>query len=169
MNLEIETQVGTISAGISRINGVYEKYAHKQGISYGIINIFYMLRFHDAVTQNQIAEICMIPKQTVHSFIKQLKTEGYIVLAANGNDKREKEILLTPRGEKYSQELLEPFFELHEKAAKRLGTDFLQQLSNILTSLGDIFELELELKQISEKWEEKTKQRMNNVQYSQII
>jgi len=160
MNTEIETYIGSISAGISRINGVYSKYAQKQGISYGLIDILYVLRVHGAVTQKQIAEICIIPKQTVNSFIKQLKADNYIFLASGNEDKREKEIRLTSEGEAYSQRLLKPFFELHEMVANRTGIEMLHQLSTLLNVLGDSLELEIEIEKVSVKWEGKMKAKL---------
>jgi DNA-binding MarR family transcriptional regulator len=133
-------------------------YAQKQGISYGIIDIVYLLRLHGAVTQKQIAETCKMPKQTVNSFIKQLKSENYIFLVpTNTEDKREKEIRLTSTGERYSLKLLKPFFELHEQVAGRVGMEVLRQLSNTLNTLGDALERELEIEKASIKWEEKMK------------
>jgi DNA-binding MarR family transcriptional regulator len=157
MNIKIEAGLGSISAGVSRIEGLYSKWAQKHGVPYGIVQVFYILRLNGAVTQKQISEICEIPKQTVNSVIKQLKADNHITLIANKEDKREKKIQLTPLGEAYSMELLKHFFELNETVGKRVGINLINQLSNGIKTLGDALEMEMELKEVSSKWEEKIK------------
>lgn len=157
MNIKIETSLGSIAAGMTRIEGLYEKLAEKQGFSYGVVQLFYILKLNDSVTQKQVSQICNIPKQTVNIVIKQLKTEKHIILIANKKDKREKIIKLTPLGEALSQKLLTPYFELNELVGKKIGIDLLNNLSKGLNTLGDALELEMELKEVSSKWEEKKK------------
>ena len=158
MNMEIEKGLGTISAGVSRIDGLYSKLAQKQGVPYGIIQVLYILRLNGAVTQKQISEICEIPKQTVNSVVKQLQADSHITLVSSSEDKREKKIQFTSLGETYCQELLNPFFELNEKVVDRIGIDLIRQLSEGLTTLGDAIELEMELKEVSLKWENKRRE-----------
>ena len=153
MDIEIETGLGSISAGVSRLDGLYSKWAQKHGNPYGVIQVYYILKLNGAVTQKQISEFCEIPKQTVNNVIQQLKANKHITLKANKEDKREKKIRLTPLGETYIQEILTPFFELNETVIKRVGMDLLRDLSKGLNTLGDALELEMELKEVSSKWE----------------
>ena len=158
MNWDIETSLGSIAAGVSRLEGLYSKWAQKNGNPYGMVQVFYILRLNGAVTQKRISEICEIPKQTVNSVIKQLKADKHITLKTSDEDKREKIIQLTPLGEAYTQKILEPFFELNEMVVNRVGMDLLNQLTKGLTSLGDALELEMELKEVSSRWENKKRQ-----------
>jgi len=155
MNLEADIAIGAIAAGVSRIEGLYTKLAQKHGLPYGLIQVLYILRLNSHVTQKQISEICEIPKQTVNSVIKQLKAENHITLMANDEDKRKKKIQFTPTGKAYAQETLKPFFELNKMVVSKIGMDLLLQLSKKLKTLGDAIELEIELKTVSAKWEEK--------------
>jgi len=155
MNNEADAAIGAVGTGASRLTGLYTKFAQKHGIQYGTIQVFYVLKFNSPVTQKQISEICEIPKQTVNGVIKQLKNDNYITLAVGEGDKREKQIVLTPLGEAHIQEALTPFFELNEMVMKRIGRKSIQQLSQNIAMLGDALELEIELKEVSSKWEEK--------------
>jgi len=155
MNLEVETCIGAVSAEISRLTGLYSKWAETHDNPYGIIQVLYVLALHENVTQKQISEICEIPKQTVNSVIKQLKADKHITLLTSKDDKREKKIKLTPLGKTYVQKTLNPFFELNEAAVKRVGIDLLHQLSKGLKTFGDALEMEMELKEVSTKWEMK--------------
>ena len=160
MNIEIEKGLGSLSAGVSRIDGLYSKWAQKHGNTYGVIQVLYALKLGGTVTQKQISESCEIPKQTVNSVIKQLKADKHISLVANNEDKREKKIKLTPLGETYAQKLLTPFFELNEMVVSKVGMDLLQNLSKGLKTLGDTLEMEMEIKEVSLKWEAKIKTNM---------
>jgi DNA-binding MarR family transcriptional regulator len=155
MTFEADAAIGALDAGVSRLRGLYAKFAQKHEIPYGIIQVAYVLGLHSPVTQKQISEICEIPKQTVNGVIKQLKADKHITVTAGKEDKREKLITLTPKGEKYIQDTLKPFFELNKMVATRLGADFINQLSRGLTTLGDTLEMEMELAEVVKKWEGK--------------
>ena len=142
------------------MEGLYSKWAQKHGNPYGVIQVLYVLRLNGTVTQKQISEICEIPKQTVNSVIKQLKVDKHITLVANNEDKREKKIKLTLLGETYIQRILTPFFELNEIVIKRVGMKLLRDLSEGLKTLGDTLEMEMEIKEVSSKWENKMKTNM---------
>jgi DNA-binding MarR family transcriptional regulator len=160
MNNKADDAIGAIDAGVRRIKALYEKFAQKHGIPYGIIQVAYVLSLHGPVTQKQISEICEIPKQTVNGVVRQLKEDQYVTIMTSKEDKREKEIRLTPLGETYIQETLKPFFELNKMVVDRIGIDFIQQLSQGLTTLGDALELEMELKEVSSKWEDKINENL---------
>jgi len=157
MNHDADVAIGAIAAAVSRITGLYTKFAQKHGISYGVIQVLYVLNVKNPVTQKQISEICEIPKQTVNSVVNQLKDDKYITLTSSTGDKREKTISLTQLGEAYLKETLSPFFEINKMVVNRVGMDLIRQLSTGLTTLGDTLELEIELKDVSLKWEEKIK------------
>jgi DNA-binding MarR family transcriptional regulator len=157
MNYNADVAIGAIDAGVSRIKTLYTKFAQKHEIPYGIIQVSYVLRLHNPVTQKQISEICEIPKQTVNGVIKQLKAANYITVTVGTGDKREKEIRLTPLGEVYIQETLLPFFELNKTVASRIGMDLLEQLTQGLAVLGDALEMEMELQEVVTKWGGKIK------------
>jgi DNA-binding MarR family transcriptional regulator len=160
MNNEADAAIGAIDAGVSRIKGLYTKFAQKHEIPYGIIQVAYVLSLRNPVTQKQISEICEIPKQTVNGVVRQLKEDKYITITAGKEDKREKKIRLTPLGEVYIQETLKPFFELNKMVVDRIGMDFIHQLSQGLNTLGDTLEMEMELKEVSSKWEDKINENL---------
>ncbi|MDR2392821.1 MAG: MarR family transcriptional regulator [Treponema sp.] len=155
MNLKFERALESIASSISRITGLYRQLAQKNGVLYGIVQVLYSLYFRDEVTQKQICESCEIPKQTVNNVIRLFKKENYITLDANGTDNRQKLITLTPSGKEYMQEILEPYFRLNEKVFDRIGSELTHQLVEGLTTLGDAIELEMELYEVSSKWEKK--------------
>lgn len=161
MNLEIEKEIGNISSSVSRIEGLYQKWAQNNDVLYGVVQVLYILRFNDGVTQKQISEICEIPKQTINNVIRQFKADKYITLVSSPEDKREKQIILTQAGQDYSQKILKPFFAVHEKVGNRLGIQALQQLVESITNFCDVLEMEMELYEVTLKWDSKEKTRGN--------
>jgi DNA-binding MarR family transcriptional regulator len=155
MNSKFESELGAIASSVSRIGGLYQQWAQKNDTLYGIAQVAYILYLQGPVTQKQISESCKIPKQTVNNVIRLFKKEKYITLNADGTDKRQKLITLTPAGKDYMQKMLEPCFRLNEKVFDRLGSALSHQLVEGLTALGDAIELEMELYEVSSKWEKK--------------
>jgi DNA-binding MarR family transcriptional regulator len=156
MNQKFESELGTIASSISRIQGLYQQWAQKNNMLYGVVQVLYILYLRGSVTQKQISESCETPKQTVNNVIRLFKKEKYVILGESGTDKRQKFIKLTPAGKEYMQKILEPYFRLNEKVFDRLGSELSHQLVEGLTALGDTIELEMELYEVSSKWEKKT-------------
>jgi len=161
MTYEADVAIGTLDAGVSRIKGLYTRFAQKHEIPYGIIQVAYVLGIHNPVTQKQISETCEIPKQTVNGVIRQLKADQHIAITVGKEDKREKEIALTQKGEAYIQCTLKPFSELNKMVVDRVGADFVKQLSQGLTTLGDMLEMEMELQEVAAKWEGKIQKNIS--------
>jgi len=157
VDYEADAAMAAIDSGVSRIKGLYAKFAQENEIPYGLIQVSYVLKFNSPVTQKQISEICEIPKQTVNGIVKQLKADKYISVTPSKDDKREKEIRLTPLGEEYVRDTLSPFFELNKMVTDRISMSFIEQLIQGLAKLGDVIEMEIELKKVSSKWENKFK------------
>jgi DNA-binding MarR family transcriptional regulator len=155
MNPKFESELGAIASSVSRIQGLYQQWAQKNNMLYGIVQVLYILYLQGPVTQKQISEGCETPKQTVNNVIRLFKKEKYITLDTGDTDKRQKLIKLTPAGKEYMQKILEPYFKLNEKVFDRLGFKLIHQLVEGLTALGDAIELEMELYEVSSKWEKK--------------
>jgi DNA-binding MarR family transcriptional regulator len=119
------------------------------------VQVLYSLYFRGKVTQKQISESCEIPKQTVNNVIRLFKKENYITLDANSTDNRQKLIALTLSRKEYMQKILEPYFKLNEKVFDRIESKLTHQLVEGLTALSDAIELEMELYEVSSKWEQK--------------
>jgi DNA-binding MarR family transcriptional regulator len=153
MNPEIENELGSLSASISRINGLYRQWGLKNGALYGVTQVLYVLRFKEAATQKQICECCEIPKQTVNNVVKQLKDEGYIEFETTAEDKRQKLIRLTALGIDFAKRTLEPFFRLNLRVYERLGLDPIRNLASGLYDLGDAIELEMRMLELDSQWD----------------
>lgn len=78
---------------------LYDKLAAKVGINSNQLSILYYLETHEKVTQKNITEDMLIPKQTVNTILNNWIKQGYIFFE-NELSKKNKIILFTELGKK---------------------------------------------------------------------
>lgn len=155
MESDFIKELAAISSAVSRVGGLYQKWAQKHEAHYCTVQIFFAVRSKGSVTQKQICESYEMSKQTVNNVIRQLKKNDYIDLVESEADKREKKIVLTQSGEIYSRQLLEPLFELDKKVVERVGLNLIVRLAEDMNTYGDALELEMELAEITSAWDKR--------------
>ena len=65
---------------ICRQTELYGEWARCHGMSYNTMMTLYALDLRDGVTQKEITEGWLLPKQTVHTVVKELERRGYVRL-----------------------------------------------------------------------------------------
>lgn len=93
-------------------NAIYESWAKERGLSYyELLVLLSLVEEGDGTTSRDLCEHWVLPKQTVHSILRNLIQRSWVVMDADGRDRRSKRIQLTEmgrkRGEEISQALLE--------------------------------------------------------------
>ena len=78
-------------------NIIYEEWARSHGLSANSLLVLQSL-YDGACTQKTISQKWCIPKQTINTILKNLEAQGYLELIAMEQDKRNKQIHLTPAG-----------------------------------------------------------------------
>ena len=120
-------------------NAVYDDWAREQGLSSNSALILYALyEEKENCTQKSISQMWSIPKQTVNTILKEFSANGYIELSADKKDKRNKLIMLTPKGNAYAGKIVESLRKRELFAIDRMG------LENI-TRMNDVTELFISL------------------------
>ena len=120
-------------------NAVYDDWAREQGLSSNSALILYTLYEEKKnCTQKSISQMWSIPKQTVNTILKEFSANGYIELSADKKDKRNKLIMLTPKGNAYAGKIVESLRKRELFAIDRMG------LENI-TRMNDVTELFISL------------------------
>ncbi|ULQ60991.1 MarR family transcriptional regulator [Brucepastera parasyntrophica] len=143
---EFKAQITAINSATSRINGLYGKWAQKRKVNHYAMDILYLLLTEGPLTQKKFREEFEIPKQSVNNVITSLKNAGYIILEASPEDRREKIILLTKKGLRYSEKLLAPLFEIEEAVIRRMGPRMMRQMIEATAVYGNFLEQEMEKK-----------------------
>lgn len=126
-----------INKNISINSRIYGEFANKHRFNNLETPILYSLLIFKNLTQNDIANEYLLPKQTVNNIIKKFEGLGIVMLNQDFVDKRKKIITLTDKGVDYITKQLGPMLDAENEAAKMLGCDKLNNVINSLKELND--------------------------------
>ena len=112
-------------------NAVYDDWAREQGLSSNSALILYALyEEKENCTQKSISQMWSIPKQTVNTILKEFSANGYIELSADKKDKRNKLIMLTPKGNAYAGKIIDSLRKRELFAIDRMGLENITRMNN---------------------------------------
>ena len=112
-------------------NAVYDDWAREQGRSSNSALILYTLyEEKENCTQKSISQMWSIPKQTVNTILKEFSANGYIELSADKKDKRNKLIMLTPKGNAYAGKIVESLRKRELFAIDQMGLENITRMNN---------------------------------------
>ena len=83
---------------------LYDEFAKSKGIlmkTFLVLNALFYAK--DGMTQKEVCERTFQSKQTVSLIIKNLLHDGYVTLAGNADDKRNKTVRMTEAGRAYAE------------------------------------------------------------------
>ena len=75
------------------------------------------------MSQKQLCDELYLSKQTVNSALKNLEGAGYLRLESPPDNRKSKEIRLTPSGEELMRRTVDPVFAMEERAFRRLTVE----------------------------------------------
>ena len=102
-------------------NLLYHRLARACGLSDCALWLLYTLRAEESpLTQTQLSEMLSLPKQTVNSALKKLVEAGCLRLEAADGNLKNKQVMLTDRGEELLRSSVDLVFRLEENASARL-------------------------------------------------
>ena len=137
MDKNYET-VRRIMLAINKVDGVYYLLARHQGINENTLAFLSALNDGEPHSQKQISDEWIMPRTTVNSIVKYMLSEGYIEFSEQKHTK-EKEIVLTEKGRKYTDELMNEIYLAEEKAIistlQRFSPEFVEALEYFSSSL----------------------------------
>lgn len=112
---------------------VYHEYAAGHGFSDVSMWILYTLWERDGeYTQNELASMWCVPKQTINFAISRLVKAGYIVLEQMAVARNSKAVRLTPAGEQLCREKVEPLIAAEHRVLLRMTGQEREQLFHLL-------------------------------------
>ena len=112
-------------------NAVYDDWAREQGLSSNSALILYTLyEEKENCTQKSISQMWSIPKQTVNTILKEFSANGYIELSADKKDKRNKLIMLTPKGNAYAGKIVESLRKRELFAIDQMGLENITRMND---------------------------------------
>ena len=112
-------------------NAMYDDRAKEQGLSSSSALILYSLyEAKEKCTQKSISQMWSIPKQTVNTILKDFSANGYIELSTDKEDKRNKLIMLTPKGKVYAGKIVEALHKRELFAIDRMGLENITRMND---------------------------------------
>ena len=126
-----------IMQGIER---VYEDYAKSVGLTYMSLTVLEIISYNETPpTQKEICEQSHNNKQIVNSIIKGFSDKGYLEFREVESDRRNKQVLLTDSGKAYADEILNPLWEIEQKAVTVLSDKEREKLLDMLERCFDAY------------------------------
>lgn len=150
MNQEHFEQIKQINHIIRQINKLYSRWAQKHDTNQYTLSILHMLVTEEKFTQKKFIESHDVPKQSVNNVILDLKRNGLIEMIPSEEDKREKYIVLTDAGKKYSKKLLSPLFLLESEVVEAMSQESMTYLLGSMEKFEKILEEKMNLEEVKE-------------------
>lgn len=115
------------------MNDVYRDAALKLGLSNSAFDILYAIyELGDDCLQRDICQTTFIPKQTIHSSIRNLEQEGYLLLTPGRG--RSMHIHLTAKGQELLESTIYPIVKLEDQAFSCMTPEERQQMLRLNTA-----------------------------------
>lgn len=110
-------------------NQLYETWARQRGMSlHELLVILSIVEADGTVLQKNICQRFVIPKQTVSAIIKTLTDRGWLELRISEQDRRSRNLCLTPVGSAQAAQIAQALQEHEAQVWLRLGLDRAEQL-----------------------------------------
>ena len=97
------------------VDGFYAEYAKKFDVKENLLWILYALNDGGQHSQKEICDSWDLPRSTVNTIMKELEVGGYIELSQIKGEKRELNVSMTDKGQKYAEELLAELYEIEKR------------------------------------------------------
>lgn len=123
-----------------KTNEIYHDIALRLGLSDSAFDILYSIsELGDGCLQKDICNATCIPKQTIHSSIRQMETSGYLTLSSGKG--RSMHITLTDLGKSLLERTIYPVMQMEGEAFHCMTDEECQQMLAIfgkyIQALGD--------------------------------
>ena len=97
------------------VDGFYAEYAKKFDVKENLLWILYALNDGKQHSQKEICDSWDLPRSTVNTIMKELEVGGYIELSQIKGEKRELNVSMTDKGQKYAEELLAELYGIEKR------------------------------------------------------
>ena len=110
-----------------QFDALYRKAALTYGLSDCSMWVLYFLSLHGDMTQQEMTERMMFPKQTINSAIGSLTKKDYVALTAIKESYGRKSVSLTDEGKALANKTVVKMMNAEAKALKMLGYEKTEQ------------------------------------------
>lgn len=121
---------------INKIDGTYYLFARKNELNENTLAFFYAMDDDKPHSQKEISDEWLVPRTTIHSIVKKMLAEGYI-LFPEGQHTKEKRMMLTEKGREYAEGCLKNIYTAEERAMLDTLENFSPEFVEALAYFGD--------------------------------
>lgn len=95
-------------------------------------------------TQKEICQIWSYSRQTINSALKNLEQQNLIELIPTPENRRNKQIQLTEKGEALAEEIVKPLMRGEREAFRRLGKQEAEEFLKLARRYGELLKEEID-------------------------
>lgn len=139
MDNSVQRQIVQFNLLFKRYDDIYRSAAKKFDMPELSLWILYTLREKQDCTQKDLVDLLLQPKQSIHTALKGLVNDGYVILESQERDRRSKHIHLTEKGISLAQNTADQIVQAENKAFSALTDEerktFLYQFDRLTSAL----------------------------------
>lgn len=121
-----------VNRAIIKFRAIYFEWSRRHNISYHEMLVLYTIRENGYCTQKQICDNYLLPKQTIHNIISNMRENGILIYDESLSVSREKVFVLSEKGRKYAAPFLDSLDLVESGAMEILGKEKLNKLIELL-------------------------------------
>ncbi len=126
--MKVKELILTMGCHEKQFNALYRELASEFSISdCGLWVLYYVLITDEGISQQELQELMMFPKQTINSAVSALVKKGLIWLEVIPGTKNRKKILLTEKGKVFTDRTVSKILNAEISSVKKLGVEKMQQ------------------------------------------
>ena len=122
-----------------KMDRAYERYAKSCGMTYSSLALLQWIWENQPCTQKEICEVTMLPKQTVNTVVMSFYKQGLLEMLESAQDKRQKSIRLSDRGEALTQRILPPILRAETLSIQQFSEEERNTFFCLLERFFDTF------------------------------
>lgn len=126
------------------MDAIYHLYAKRFGISDTAFWLLYSLyEGNTAYTQRELCSTWHYPPQTINSALKSLEKQEVIALKPVSGNQKNKQIVLTEKGEKIAERVVAPLVVAEQRTFKSLKEKERKALLSLTQKYADLLQTEI--------------------------
>ena len=148
MDKNTRDQIALINQKTKELNALYRLAAYKSNISDGEVNIWsVLLNCDEEYSQQDLAELLSLPKQTVNSLITRMMQKEFVVLEHDPGTRNRKVIRLTEAGRHFGEQHVKWIFQAEQRAMEETDPTEVMAYVSMLEKYIARFRKEIEKKE----------------------
>ena len=147
MDKNTRDQIDLINQKTKELNALYRLAAYKSNISDGEVNIWsVLLNCDEEYSQQDLAELLSLPKQTVNSLITRMIQKEFVVLEHDPGTRNRKVIRLTEAGRHFGEQHVKWIFDAEQRAMEDTDPEEVMAYISMLEKYISRFRKEIDSK-----------------------